>query len=63
MTNFNEPILQNYGGLNQNSLISILNIDTEQEESEISELSQMIRNFPCYDNEQFTKLINGKTRK
>ena len=60
MTNLNETILQNYCGLNQNSLISILNLDTEQEESEISVLSQMIRNSPYYDNEQFTKLINEK---
>ena len=59
MTNLNETILQNYGGLNQNSLISILNLDTEQE-SETSVLSQMIRNSPYYDNEQFTKLINEK---
>ena len=48
MTNLNETILQNYGGLNQNSLISILNLDTEQE-SETSVLSQMIRNSPYYD--------------
>ena len=60
MTNLNETILQNYGGLNQNSLISILNLDTEQDESEISVLSQMIRNSPFYDNEQFTKLIKEK---
>ena len=60
MTNLNETILQNYGGLNQNSLISILNLDTEQDESEISVLSQMIKNSPFYDNEQFTKLIKEK---
>ena len=59
MTSIDDSVLQSYGGLNQNSLISVLNAESN-EELELNAHLQMIRNSQFYDNDMFIEFIRNK---